>query len=133
MELLYGLVFVSLLLSVFSLVWSSSNDRTLRQIMEVLKLEQDDDDYIDPSSKVLDDLSSKVDSLFVKNFFTGCPCCKNTEDIPKSEAVEFEKVHSIMFGSPIVRRYYTDKEGYDSNKEKIQSWKTEAEKYKKLK
>lgn len=61
-----------------------------------------------------DEQESRLNRLFVDNYFTNCPCCGNQKEILKSEAVSFKDVWG--------HEHYTTKESYETHKSKIKEW-----------
>ena len=67
--------------------------------------------------------------LIVTDYFRDCPH-ENNKKILKSKAIEFEKFYNCFDGTHIEKRYTTS-ENFKKNKESIEKWKREVDKFNK--
>jgi hypothetical protein len=71
------------------------------------------------------ELEGLVGKLFVKNYFSNCPCCGGESLIPKNEAKSFTKLREgYIYYRPEYRTevLYTTEEGYKNHLSAINEW-----------
>lgn len=87
------------------------------------------------NSDVIDKINQRLNQLFLPNYFSGCPCCKEKE-VLVFESVKFEKLEdSCGFSGygKFIDTYHTSKESYEIHKSQIKKWEAEVKAFTKKK